>query len=63
MERLAKVVNGFQALTIFEKRFILDAWQDSETISVLQLHLLQLLLFCVESTIPIHLVAYLQMIM
>ena len=24
MERLAKVVNGFQALTIFEKRFILD---------------------------------------
>ena len=63
MERLAKLVNGFQTLTIFEKRFILDAWQGSETISVLQLHLLQLLLFCVESTIPIHLVAYLQMIM
>ena len=30
MERFAKIVNGFQSLTIFAKYFILDAWQGSE---------------------------------
>ena len=30
MKRLAKIVNGFQPLTIFAKRSILDIWQSSE---------------------------------
>ena len=27
MKRFVKIVNGFQSLTIFAKRFILDVWQ------------------------------------
>ena len=27
MERFTRIVNGFQALTIFAKRSILDVWQ------------------------------------
>ena len=30
MERFAKIINGFQPLTIFAKQSILDVWQDSE---------------------------------
>ena len=30
MESFAKIVNGFQSLTIFAKRYILDVWQGSE---------------------------------
>ena len=30
MEVFTKIVNGFSFLTIFEKRSILDFWQDSE---------------------------------
>ena len=35
MKRFAKKVNGFQLLTIFAKRFILDVWQGSVNASVL----------------------------
>ena len=30
MERFAQIVDGFQSLTIFTKRSILDVWKDSE---------------------------------
>ena len=30
MERFAKLVDGFELLTIFAKRSILDVWQGSE---------------------------------
>ena len=30
MERFEKIVEGFDPLTIFAKRFILDVWQGSE---------------------------------
>ena len=30
MERFAKIVNGFQLLTVFAKRSILFEWQGSE---------------------------------
>ena len=32
-ERFAQIVNGFQWLTVFAKRSILDAWQVSEYVS------------------------------
>ena len=31
MERFTKIVNGFQPLTIFSKRSILDVWQGFDT--------------------------------
>ena len=34
MEPFAKIVNGFQLLTIFAKRSILGIWQGSEYASV-----------------------------
>ena len=30
MERFAKIINGFQLLTIFAKQSLLDVWQGSE---------------------------------
>ena len=49
MEHFAKIVNSFQALPIFAKRSILDAWQDSEYISVIHNIYLQLLTRRIEN--------------
>ena len=49
MEYFAKIVNSFQALPIFAKRAILDAWQDSEYISVIHNIYLQLLTRRIEN--------------
>ena len=35
MQRFAKVFNGFQPFTIFEKGSMLNVWQDSEFFSAL----------------------------
>ena len=39
MERFAKIVNGYQLLTIFTKRSILDIWQGSEYASSIMTYL------------------------
>ena len=41
LERLAKIVNGFYPLTIFEMRSILDVWQGSENTSDFHLKFLR----------------------
>ena len=49
MERFAKIINGFKALTIFAKHFILDFWHGSEYVSglavVISKHLTIILLY------------------
>ena len=44
MEHFAKIVNGFQALTIFAKHSILDVWQGSEYVSCQIIHIPYLVL-------------------